>query len=86
MAHRAAEALGNGARPIYPTIKQYGLMAKPVLNRWNIHQCEDFGQMVFALVNAGLMHKTEEDSVEDFAGVFDFDEAFLPALQLSEII
>ncbi len=67
-------------------IKQYGLMAKPVLNRWNIHCCEDFGQMVFALVNAGLMHKTEDDSVEDFVGVFDFDEAFLPALQLSENI
>ncbi len=65
-------------------IQQYGLMAKPVLQHWQIHSCEDFGHIVFAMVRVGLMHKTQEDSIEDFSGVFDFDEAFTPSLQLSE--
>ncbi len=64
--------------------KQYGLLARPVLRRWRIHSCEDFGHIVFALVQAGLMHKTDEDSIEDFVGVFDFDDAFSSNLQLSE--
>lgn len=57
-------------------IDQYGLLAKTVLEAWNIHRTEDFGRIVFAMVDAGLLRKTEEDSAEDFIGVFDFDEAF----------
>ena len=65
-------------------IRQYGLMARTVLRRWQINQCEDFGHIVFALVEAGLMHKTEEDSIQDFIGVFDFEESLSPQLQLNE--
>lgn len=65
-------------------IKQYGLLARPVLRRWQINNCKDFGNIVFALVDAGLMHKTAEDSIDDFIDVFDFDEAFSSNLQLSE--
>lgn len=65
-------------------VKQYGLMARSVLRRWNINSCEDFGRIVFAMVHVGLLHKTENDSIQDFVGVFDFNEAFSPQLQLSE--
>lgn len=65
-------------------IRQYGLMARTVLRRWQINLCEDFGHIVFALVDAGLMHKTEEDSIQDFTGVFDFEESFSPQLQINE--
>lgn len=65
-------------------IRQYGLMAQVVLRRWQINQCEDFGHIVFALVDAGLMHKTEDDSIDDFIGVFDFEESFSPQLQIRE--
>lgn len=57
-------------------IAQYGLLARTVLSRWNIRRTEDFGRMVFALVEAGLMRKSDEDSLDDFQGVFEFDEAF----------
>ena len=33
--------------------------------------------MVFNLIGAGIFGKTEEDSIEDFKNVFDFDEAFV---------
>ena len=80
--HVSGRQLSHGLRDY--AISQYGLLAKSVLAGWNIHSCEDFGHIVFALVDAGLMHKTEEDDIEDFTGVYDFDEAFTPQLQLSE--
>ena len=57
-------------------IERYGLMARMVLSRWNIHKTDDFGKIVFAMVDAGLMRKTDEDTLEDFQGVFDFEEEF----------
>ena len=64
--------------------REYGLLARGVLDRWNIHHSEDFGRIVFAMVNAGLMHKTQEDTIDDFIDVFRFDEAFSKPLLLSE--
>ena len=55
---------------------RWGMLARTVLNRWNIHETLDFGKMVYLLVENDLMHKTEQDSVEDFRDVFGFDEAF----------
>ena len=57
-------------------------MARTVLQRWSIHSCEDFGHIVFALVDAGLMLKTDEDSIDDFIGAYDFSDAFTPNLSL----
>ena len=33
--------------------------------------------MVFNLIEAGIFGKTEEDSLEDFKNVYDFEEAFV---------
>jgi len=41
-----------------------------------VHRTDDFGRMVFAMIDAGLLTKTPQDSFEDFRGVFDFGEAF----------
>ena len=57
-------------------IHQYGLLARPVLAHWGIRRTDDFGRIVFALIDAGIMRKSAEDCLEDFQGVFDFDEAF----------
>lgn len=57
-------------------LAQFGPMAKTVLNEWGVHACEDFGEIVFNMVDQGLLSKTETDSREDFKGGFDFDEAF----------
>ena len=56
--------------------RQYGLLAKTVLSRWGIRSTEDFGKIVFAMVDAGLMRKTDEDTLADFVGVYRFDEVF----------
>lgn len=57
-------------------IRQYGLLARTVLERWGIRATSDFGKIVFAMIGAGQMRKTDDDSLEDFQGVYDFDDAF----------
>jgi uncharacterized repeat protein (TIGR04138 family) len=57
-------------------VRQYGLLARTVLTRWGVSRTEDFGRIVFAMIDAGLMRRTEDDSLEDFQQVYDFDEAF----------
>lgn len=64
--------------------REYGLLARGVLARWNILQSEDFGRIVFAMVDGGMMHKTDEDTIQDFIDVFQFDEAFDSHLLLGE--
>lgn len=72
--HVTGQQLCLGLRDF--AIKQYGLLAKTVLCSWSITGTTDFGRIVFAMIDAGLMRKTEEDTLEDFQAVFDFDEAF----------
>lgn len=55
---------------------QYGPMTKLVFEHWGITKTEHFGEIVFHMVEAGLMSKTEEDSIEDFKDVYDFEEEF----------
>ncbi len=54
----------------------YGQMARTVLARWNIRSTFDFGRIVFALINAEVLSKRPEDSIDDFRDVFDFRRAF----------
>jgi len=55
---------------------EFGPMAKHVLNTWGIRRTDDFGAIVFELVEQGVLRKTPDDSPEDFADRFDFDEVF----------
>lgn len=57
-------------------IQRWGRMAAVVLERWNIRCTYDFGRMIFALVDNGLLQKTPEDNIDDFRDVFDFRDAF----------
>jgi uncharacterized repeat protein (TIGR04138 family) len=57
-------------------IEQYGLMAKVVLNNWGLHTTGDFGEIVYNLIEIGMMKKSKTDRREDFDEVYDFDRAF----------
>jgi uncharacterized repeat protein (TIGR04138 family) len=57
-------------------IDKWGMLAMTVLARWNITETIDFGNMVYLLIEHDFMKKTDEDSLEDFRDVYDFDEAF----------
>ena len=57
-------------------IEQYGLMAKVVLNSWGLHKTGDFGEIVYNLIEIGMMKKSKTDRREDFDNAYDFDQAF----------
>ena len=71
--HVSGAQLSWGLRDF--AIEQYGRLARTVLRRWRITRTEDFGRIVFAMVEAGLMQATESDTMRDFDGVFDLEAA-----------
>ena len=73
--HVAGPELLEGVRQY--ALKEFGPMVVTVLSYWGVRSCEDVGNMVFNLIGAGIFGKTEEDSIDDFKNVFDFDEAFV---------
>lgn len=82
--HVSGQDLCLGLRDF--ALKEYGLLARTVLRRWTVTSCRDFGEIVFAMVDGGLMRKTEHDSIHDFQDVFDFSSAFDPNLMLGKKI
>ena len=55
-------------------LDRFGPFALSVLHHWGVYKTEDFGNIVFNLVDAELMSKTENDRTEDFVDVFDLGE------------
>jgi uncharacterized repeat protein (TIGR04138 family) len=72
--HVTGQELLDGIR-IY-ALDQFGPMVPTVFEEWGLHQCADFGEIVFNMVEIGLLAKTEKDSREDFKNGYSFDEAF----------
>ena len=56
--------------------EQFGPMATVVLERWGIRTTEDVGEVVFNLIENGLLSRRPSDSRLDFADGFDFERAF----------
>lgn len=69
-AHDLLEALRRLA------LKKFGKEAKANLAKWKIFRTEDFGEIVFEMIDSGLLLRNPEDSREDFQNGFNFDEAF----------
>lgn len=72
--HVTGRELAEGLRDY--ALDQFGPMARTVLEYWGIQSTLDFGKIVFLLIEVELLRRTEEDSVDDFKDVYDFDEAF----------
>ncbi len=73
--HVSGPELLHGLR-VY-ALEQYGPLTKTVLNTWGITRCSDFGDIVFNLIEYNIFSKTENDCREDFADIYDFDDAFV---------
>ncbi len=72
--HVSGQELLDGIREY--ALDEYGPVTKRVLSEWGISECIDFGNIVFNLVNEGLLGKTDEDSIDDFTNGYDFSTAF----------
>jgi uncharacterized repeat protein (TIGR04138 family) len=72
--HITGQELLEGIREY--ALKEYGPMALTVLSEWGIHRSEDFGEIVYNMVEHGILSKTENDSRKDFQDGYDFEKAF----------
>ena len=72
--HVSGEELSHACRDL--ALEQYGLLARTVLAHWGICSTGDFGEIVYALIDAGLLVRQPDDRLEDFQGVYAFDAAF----------
>jgi len=86
--HVSGKELLKGIREY--ALQQFGPMTLTVLDEWGVKCCEDFGEIVFNMVETKLLAKTEQDSRADFQNGYDFHEAFrkpfLPSRDASEPI
>ncbi|WP_395716525.1 Minf_1886 family protein [Prosthecobacter sp.] len=55
---------------------EYGPLSLMILDLWGVHRGEDVGSIVYNLINVGYFGKNDGDSIEDFAGGYDFQSAF----------
>jgi uncharacterized repeat protein (TIGR04138 family) len=72
--HISGEELAWACRDL--AREQFGLTSRTVLSHWGIESTEDIGRIVFVLIDVGLLIPRDEDSIDDFASVYDFEEAF----------
>ena len=72
--HLTGQELCEAAR--HYALQQYGYLARTVLASWGVTRTDDFGELVFNMIDIGQMRKTRKDKREDFHGVYDFSEAF----------
>jgi len=79
-AHISGGELLEGVRRFAQ--EQFGCLAKTVFNQWGLTRTEDFGRIVFELVERGDMKKTDNDRIDDFIDVYDFDDALLRDYQI----
>lgn len=85
LRHVTGQELLEGIRQF--ALAQFGPMAQTVLGEWGIRECRDFGNIVFNMVEIGLLAKTQNDSRDDFNDGYQFNDAFrkpfLPARKLA---
>ena len=73
--HVSGQELLEGIRKY--ALDQYGPLTLTVFKDWNIKRCQDFGDIVFNLVDFGVLGKTETDQREDFQRGYNFKDSFL---------
>jgi len=81
--HLSGKELLHGIRDF--ACEQFGPMTKTVLEHWGITKTDDFGNIVFNMVEKKVLSKTEEDRISDFKDVYDFEKAFGGILRESVI-
>jgi uncharacterized repeat protein (TIGR04138 family) len=74
LGHVDAAELCDAVRKL--GLRQYGSLAAMLLAHWGVHSTSDIGEIIYNLIAAGDLEKTEGDSRSDFDNLFDFATAF----------
>ena len=81
--HISGPELAQACREL--ALQRFGVMARLVLEHWGVRSTMDIGDIVFTLVDLGLLISQPQDTRDDFYGVFDFAEAFERAYPWSTV-
>jgi uncharacterized repeat protein (TIGR04138 family) len=73
--HVTGPELLEGVRDL--ALREFGFLARTVLRMWGINRTDDVGEIVFNLIEAELMSKTDEDTRADFRAVYDLDKTLV---------
>lgn len=72
--HISGRELAQGCRDL--ALDRFGLMARMVLEHWGVRRAADIGDIVFTMVELGLLLTQPTDTRDEFSDAFDFDDAF----------
>jgi uncharacterized repeat protein (TIGR04138 family) len=72
--HITGQELAEGCRDL--ALERFGVMSRLVLEHWGIRSTADIGNIVFALVELGMLLSQPTDTRDDFQDVYRFDQAF----------
>lgn len=72
--HVSGRELATAVRDL--ALERFGVMARLVLEHWGVRATADVGDIVFTMVDLGLLLSQPTDSRLDFVDVYEFDQAF----------
>lgn len=78
--HINGQQLSIGLRDF--ALKQYGSLAGTVMRKWGVKKTDDFGTIVYAMIDRKEMRASPDDHLDDFKNVFDFEEAFVEPVKV----
>ena len=67
-------------------LNQFGYMSQVVLGSWGVRTTSAFGDIVYNMINAGMMKKSPKDRRDHFDEVFEFDEVFSRKFEICNAI
>ena len=72
--HVTGQQLCEGLRHL--AYLKYGDLAGAVLGHWGVASTDDFGVMVYAMIDRGELRSGDQDRLSDFHNVYSFKKAF----------
>jgi uncharacterized repeat protein (TIGR04138 family) len=64
-------------------VREFGMMAPVVFRQWCVRTTDDVGKMVFNLIKAGRLSKSDRDVPEDFRDLFDLHQTLADGFALT---
>ena len=72
--HISGPELLDGLRIL--ALQHFGMLSPSVFRSWGVTSTDDFGHIVFEMIEAGEIRRTPHDHLTDFFGIYDFDKVF----------
>lgn len=79
--HVSGAELVRGACEL--AVLEFGMMAPVVFRTWGITCTDDIGRIVFHLIEANRLSKSDRDDPDDFHDLFDLDKALTAGFELT---